>query len=98
MRYYSDKLKKVFDTEELLKEAEAQEDEKLEKLKLEKEERAAEAKIVEDAFRKANEAYKDARQKMDEFCKKYGAFHYSIKDTNLPAKTLFDMLLDNFWF
>ena len=39
MRYYSDLTKQVYDTEDLLKEAEEKEEEKLAKVKLEKEER-----------------------------------------------------------
>ena len=99
MKYYSDVTKQVYETVDALKEAEVKEEEKLAKVKLEKEERAAAAKEVEELFKKANEAYKEARHKMDEFCKKYGSFHYTITDSNLPAtKTLFDVLFDNLWF
>ena len=99
MKYYSEVTKKVYDTEEALKEAEVKEEEKLAKVKLEKEERATAAKEVEEAFKKANEAYKEARQKMDEFVKKYGSFHYSVTSSEVPAtKSLFDYLFDSFWF
>ena len=98
MRFYSDVTKQVYDTEELLKEAEEKEEQKLAKVKLEKEERAAEAKVVEEAFKNANEAYKEAQKKMNEFVQKYGSFHYSVTNSNLPAKSLFDVLFDAFWF
>ena len=98
MRFYSDVTKQVYDTEESLKEAEEKEEQKLAKVKLEKEERAAEAKVVEEAFKKANEAYKEAQKKMNEFVQKYGSFHYSVTNSNLPAKSLFDVLFDAFWF
>lgn len=87
MKYYSDELNKLFDSEKELMKAEK---DHAAALKAEEEkkaavnaERAAAAKVVEEALK----AYKDARDnyqnKLSEFCKKYGAYHMSIKDADL---------------
>ena len=84
MKYFSEKLNKVFDTAKECKEAEVafdkEEAEKVEK----REARAARAKEVEDAYKK----YQELLQK---FIKDYGSFHMTIND----GTSIFD-LFDNF--
>lgn len=99
MKYYSDSLKKLFDSVEELEEAEAAKEEELAAEKAKKEERKKEAEAVELAYKKANEAYVDANKLMQEFVEKYGSYHQTIKDSNIPVRSsLFDWLLDDNWF
>ncbi len=93
MKYFSEKLNKVYDTTEELEKAELALDEKKKKDLVAKEERAKAAKEVEEAYNKANEAYKDAKAKLDEFLKKYGSFHTTVNNSN----SLFDWFFEN-WF
>lgn len=95
MKYYSEKLNKVFDTpEELVAEEEKTEAARLAKekeLNEYKEARAAKAKEVEDAYAAATEAAKAYHKVLQEFNAQYGAFHMSIN-----AKKLFDTFWDLF--
>ena len=73
MKYYSEKLNKVFDTVEDLESAEKEHAEKeTQALKL-REERKVRAKEVEDAYI----AYKKL---LNQFIKDYGSYHQTIKD------------------
>ena len=84
MKYYSEKLKKLFDSTEELQEAEKEQNEK-ETLELKKrEERAARAKEVDEAYEK----YVDLLKK---FVKDYGYYHKTYKDAD------FDGLINNLW-
>ena len=96
-KYFSEKLNKTFDTKEECLKAEAEFDEK-HKAELQlKEERAAAAKEVEEAYKKANEARKEADDKLAAFLKKYKHFHSTI--TTAPnSKSLFDVFFDSFIF
>lgn len=72
MRYYSDKLKQLFDTEEALSKAElalAEEQKRKEQLKTKRAERAKE---VETAIEQANDL-------LEKFIEDYGSFHTSVK-------------------
>ena len=87
MKYYSEALKRIFDTQEEL----VAEEEKVEAARLAKEKelneykeaRAAKAKEVEDAYAAATEATKAYRKVLQEFNTQYGAFHMSINTKNL---------------
>lgn len=84
MKYYSEKLKKLFDTEKEVKEAEKTFDEK-ETLELKKrEERATRAKEID-------EAYEHYLKLLKEFVKDYGSYHHTIKSND------FDTLINNLW-
>lgn len=85
MKYYSEKLKKVYDSVEELEKAEKelQERELVEKAK--REERTARAKEVDEAYQKYQKLLR-------EFIKDYGAYHYSNKGDDV---TLFDILFGN---
>ena len=106
MRYYSDKLNKVFDTAEACEKAEiaAKEQENLEKIKREREERerkelrekeASERKAlaekVEAARKEMVAAQKKYRDAIGAFCDKYGSYHTTV--TGIDAiPTLFNAL------
>lgn len=85
MRYYSDKTKKLYSTEDELKAAEVEYDDALLAEKKKREDREARAKEVNDAIKKANDLLK-------KFNEDYGPFH-----TSVDSSTLFYHLLD-FWF
>lgn len=93
MKFYSEKLDKLFDTQELCAEAEEAHEKALaeaenKKLKL-AEERANRAKEVEDLYKAAVEAKKAYDEKLREFLKDYGSFHATFKNVD-PFFSLFD--------
>ena len=94
--YYSEKLKKHYDSEEECQKAELEYDKKYELERVKKEQRAAEAKEVEDAFKKANEAYKEAREKLNTFVDKYGSFHTTFNEV-VPLDDLWTDITRLFW-
>ena len=73
MKYYSDKLNKVFDTVDALESAELEynktQDEELKK----KQERKERAKEVDEAF-------KNYQKLLSAFIKDYGSYHFSCND------------------
>lgn len=71
MRFYSDALRKVYDTQEELEKAEAE-------LSNKKKAREARAKEVEEAMDEARKANEHAREVLSQFCKDYGAYHKTI--------------------
>ncbi len=88
MKYYSEELNKLFDSE---KEALKAEKDHAAALKAEEEkkakvnaERAAAAKEVEAALENLKAAKKEYHEKLSAFCDKYGAYHTSIKNVDLP--------------
>lgn len=83
MKYYSEKLKKVFDDVKSLDKAEKEFDEKQAIELKKKEERASRAKEVEDAWKKYQELLKA-------FIKDYGSYHQSVVERPVD---LFDL-----WF
>ena len=104
MKFYSEDLKKVFDTQAELETAEKEYNEKIAKQKAIEEkknaERKVEAKEVEDLYKawldavdvadKAREAY---GKKLNEFITKYGKFHLSVT-RNAGTRSMFDTLSD----
>lgn len=88
MKYYSEELKKLFDNKDELTKAESKAKEvalaKEEKEKALREERAARAKEVEDAFKAVRDAEKKANELLNKFVKDYGSFHTTIKDVLDP--------------
>ena len=79
MRYYSDELNKVFDTEEELNKAENAERARIRKEKMEKEKKANERKEQADKVKAAYEVYLEARSKyaeaLEDFTRKFGPYH-----------------------
>lgn len=92
--YHSEILNKTFDTEKECVEAEKAYEEKHKAEIQLKEERAQDAKKVEDAFKKANEAYKEANNLLNEFVKKHGSFHRTYTNVTPTTKTLLDFFFD----
>lgn len=82
MKYYSEKLKKVFDDVETLEKAELTLVKKEEEEKKLREERKVRAKEVEDAYKHFNEL-------LNKFIKDYGSYHMSVD--NQPI-SLFDLM------
>lgn len=57
-------------------------------------ERAARAKEVEEALKAFTDARKNYVEKLNKFCKDYGAFHTTVKGTN--PMDWFDLITDLF--
>lgn len=75
MKYYSELTNKIYETEDLLKEAEkAHNDSLMEKKKLE-EERKADYNKVKEAYKLAEEQKKVADELLQSFLKKYKGVH-----------------------
>lgn len=98
MRYYSDLLKKVFDSEEACVAAEdkylTEMEEKDAREKELRETRKARAKEVEDALKAVHDAQKQYQEKLDAFLKDYKTFHCTLSATDVrnPLSTIFDDL------
>ena len=97
MKFYSETLNKMFDDEKSLVKAEKDYQTALEEKKkaeeAKKSERAARAEKVE-AARKALIAARDAYSKeLNDFCKDYGAYHFSVADgADFGISDLFKLL------
>lgn len=92
MRYYSDELRKIYDSKEELEKAELaakMEKEAAEiKAKKRQEERKTMAERVEKARKAMVAAQKNYRQELESFIKAYGSYHYS-SDSADDIPTLF---------
>ena len=90
MKFYSETLNKLFDSEEELTKAEkvAKETEmkKLEAEKAKKAARATKAKEVEKALKEANEAQAKAIKLLKDFTNEYGYFHTSFSTDNVKKE------------
>lgn len=99
MKFYSEKLNKMYSTAAEVVQAEEAYDKKLAEEKAKKEElantRKARADEVEKLFAAAREAQKKANDALTTFCKDYGAFHKTYKEGE-TVPTLWDWFLD--WF
>ena len=102
MKYYSEYLKKFFDTEDECQDAEdkAFEEEHAAEQQTKKlaEERKARAKEVEDAMNEAIKANKKYYETLRAFCKDYGSFHMTYSTSEDPnsigkmLNSIFDLL------
>lgn len=98
MKFYSEQLDKVFDTQEACEKAEAAFQEKMEaekKARAEKKaERAERAKEVNEAFKEYVDAEKRYTELRNAFIKDYGYWHTTYSDTfdtsNLNLSKLVD--------
>ena len=88
--FYSQDLKKYFDTEEECVAAEEEFNKKTLAERQKKEERVADAKKVE-------EAYKNYLQLRSDFIKKYNSFHMTLTEKDLPNGSIFDLIDRFFW-
>lgn len=95
MKYYSEKLKKLFDTVKELESAEKEFDKIQAEKSKELEEKKLNAKEVEDAYKHYIETIKESNKLVEtayekylalrgEFIKKYGSFHMSYRDSSVP--------------
>lgn len=89
-KYFSESLRKYFDSEEECLKAEKEFEEKHALELKKKEERVTEAKAVE-------EAYRNYLKLRSDFIKKYGSWHMTVTEKDLPTKSIFDFF-DFDWF
>lgn len=93
MKYFSEKLNKVFDTEEACVKAERAHETAIAEAEAKKkalaEERATRAKEVEELYKAAVEAKKAYDEKLKEFLRDYKTFHATFKTTD-PFFSFFD--------
>lgn len=87
MKYYSQITKKLYQTEDALKEAETEATKA-------KSDRAEKAKEVTEALKAANEASKKANQMLSDFIKEYGSFKTTFKEDDIGTRRDFWNLMD----
>lgn len=84
MKYYSETLDKLFESEKELQKAEKDaieaEAKKKELEEVKRKERAEDAKAVEDALKNLRKAENEYHEKLSAFIKKYGYYHYTSHD------------------
>lgn len=92
--FYSDILRKTFENESDCVKAEAEytkaKQEKEEKEKKLQTERKVDADAVTAAFNKYSEDYKEYIRLRNDFVKKYGSFHLSVKNTEELPVNIFE--------
>ena len=106
IKIYSDKTGKFYNTVDEANRAEFELKEKENLARIEKErkerelkekkdkeaaERKAVAEVVENARKQYIAAQKDYRKALEDFCNKYGTYHYSIDNTE-EIPSLFDLV------
>lgn len=95
MKYYSEKLDKLFEDEKALLKAEDEHDVRVAAEKAKQEQlantRKERAKAIEESYKKVVEARNEYKKLVDEFTKDYGSFHMSVKSNNLADMDLFDL-------
>ena len=93
MKFYSEQLNKLYDSQEECAKAEEAHTKAIADAETKKkalaEERTSRAKEVEDAYKAAVEAKKAYDTKLREFLKDYGSFHCTFKDVD-PFFSLWD--------
>lgn len=110
MKYYSEKLNKVFDEVEDLKLAEEEYDKKIQEIEAKKAARQTRATEVDAAFKKMVEAREEYNKLLAQFVADYGSYHktYTNQDvknmedaSNKQLINLTDLvnnMINNFWF
>lgn len=98
MKYYSEKLKKVYDTVEQLDTAEKEYDEAHAAEIAKQKERKARAEEIDEARKEVIEAQKRYDELIDKFVKDYGSYHttYTKNDGTLLSAT--DLIYKLFGF
>lgn len=100
MKYYSEVLKKCYDSVEALEKAELEVKKKDEEKAKKDAEKSKRAKEVEEAFKTANAAYKKAEELLSDYLKDYKTFHttYSSEDAPIGRGLRSALsLFDDFW-
>lgn len=86
MKFYSEKLNTMFDTQEACAQAESEHDKQVAEAEAKKkalaDERATRAKAVEELYKQAVEAKQKYDKALQEFLKDYGSFHATFKSTD----------------
>ena len=105
MKYYGERTNKLYDTEKECMDAEfkakeaenlarIQKEKEVRELKEKKEKEVAERKAMAEKVEAARKAYLEAqkayRTELEAFCKKYGTYHYTVKDAD-EVPSLFDV-------
>lgn len=94
MKYYSEKLKKLFDSEaELTKAENAVTAEAAKQEKIRKEREAA-AKAIDEKLKEKVRVTDEYNKMIADFCKKYGKYHKTITNSDIPSYTGVDPFLD----
>lgn len=95
MKFYSEKLNKMYDDEKSLAKAEDEYDVRVAAEKAKQEQlantRKERAKAIEEQYKKVVEARNEYKKLVDDFTKDYGSFHMSVKSNNLADMDLFDL-------
>lgn len=93
MKFYSEKLNKLFDTQELCAQAESEHDKAVAEAEAKKkalaDERATRAKKVEELYKQAVQAKQEYDKALQDFLTDYGSFHTTFKTTD-PFFNIFD--------
>ena len=93
MKFYSEMLKKFYDTQTDCETAEKQAIEAKEKAETKAkalvEQRASRAKEVENAYKNLLDARKAYIKVLNDFCKDYGSYHFSITGQETDPFSLF---------
>ena len=93
MKFYSEMLKKFYDTQSDCETAEKQAIEAKEKAETKAkalvEQRASRAKEVENAYKNLLNARKAYNKVLNDFCKDYGSYHFSITGKETDPFNLF---------
>lgn len=84
MKYYSEKLSKLYDSEEELREAEKKADEAKNKEAAMRKERAEAAKLVEEKYKEKVKAENEYLDTLNNFCKRYGTYHKTYTSEDIP--------------
>ena len=101
MKFYSEKTRKYYDTQDECVDAETKFDEAVALEKAKKDElvaaRKARASEVEQAYKAVLEAQKKYRDLLKSFCKDYGSFHMTLHTGDNNPFDLFESFFDRFW-
>lgn len=97
MQYYSEKTKKLYPTEADLHADEDEFDQERIKLEKAKEEKAARAKEIEEAYKAIEGATKHYNDLVNKFIKDYGYYHSTVSRQIAAPKSLVEFLLNWPW-
>ena len=86
MKFYSEKLNTMFDTQEACAQAEDEHDKQVAEAEAKKKalanERAERAKKIEELYKAAAAAEREYKTALNDFIKDYGSFHATFKTTD----------------
>lgn len=103
MKFYSEKLKKLYDTEAELHKAESAYDDVAAKKEKERRERADAAKAIDEKYKEKAKVEAEYSKMVADFCKKYGSYHKTYTNCTVPKSekdpllTLVESFIDPFF-